>query len=264
MSEKGFFAEIAHEVVPWRGHELHVPVFYRDMMFMSLSFQAPLDRIAATLPSERMKPYRILPSERMKPYRIMPGKSVLTITTYIYRDSDVGAYNEVGISIPVTMDRPTPIFTGSLRRGPSTTMLYVWRMPVTTELARLVGVEFAGYPKFVADIEFCEDPQWLTCSWQSEGQQVLTVRGRKLETNRVGRSRYSPLNVRKGRILRSELVMSGCEVGSSRDPADAQIELGDHKISEELLELGLGRMLSYSYCSHTQAVLTQVFESYAI
>ena len=53
MDADDFFAEIEHTEVSWRQHELHVPVFYQDIRLMSVSILAPIERVAAILPSER-------------------------------------------------------------------------------------------------------------------------------------------------------------------------------------------------------------------
>jgi hypothetical protein len=252
MSTDDFFREIEHPAVPWKQYELHVPVFYQDIMFMSVSLMAPLQRIDA-----------LLPSKRLKPYRITPWHGAISITAYQYRESDLGPYNEVLIGIPVTIDRETPMFTGSLRRMPDAPMTYSHHLPVTTEIARTVGAEFAGYPKFLADIEFTEDNDWLACEFKSDGQNVLTLSGRKLATKRFPRYRVHPITFRRGYILRSELVLSDREMGASRSGKDVRLELGDHRIAEELKELRLGRVLGFGYCPQAQGVLTPVFESFA-
>jgi len=252
MSTDDFYQEIEHTPVPWRQHKLHVPVFYPDIMLMTVSMLAPAERIRA-----------LLPSQRLKPYRITPWHSTMSITTYQYRQSDIGPYNEVAISVPVTLDEETPLFTGSLRRMPRMLMSYTHHLPVTTEIAREVGAEFAGYPKFVADIEFTEEDNWLTCELRADGQKVLKLSGRKLELKQAPRFRMSPLTFRRGYILRSEFVLSEREMGTSKSAADVKLELGEHQIAEELIELNLGKVVSYSYFPQAQGILTPVFESYA-
>jgi len=252
VSANDFFQEIAHEPVPWREYELHVPVFYPNIRLMTVSILAPLESIR-----------NLLPSPRLKPYRITPWHSTLSITAYQYRESDLGPYNELSIGIPVTLDEVTPLFTGVFRKLPKVPMQYTHHLPVTTEIARVVGAEFAGYPKFVADIEFSDEGNWLTCELKAEGQKVLDLSGRKLALEQVPRVRVSPLNYRRGYILRSEFVISEREMGTSRRGEDVKLELGEHRIAEELRALNLGRVLSYSYCPQAQGILTPVFESYA-
>ena len=252
MSTNGFFQEIEHTAVPWRQYQLHVPVFYQDIRFMSMSILAPVERIRA-----------ILPSERMKPYRVTPWHGAISVTVYEHRESDMGPYNEVSIGAPITIDEKTPIFVGSLRRMPKVPLVYSQHLPVTTEIAREVGAEFAGYPKFIADIEFVEEGDWLTCKLEVDGQNVLTLSGRKLELKRVPRYRINPVTYRRGYILRSEFVVSERDMGSSKSGKDVKIELGGHRIAEEMRELKMGRVLEYGYCPHTQGILTPVFESFA-
>ena len=173
MSPNDFFHEVAHTAVPWKEYKLHVPVFYQDFRFMSVMLAAPTSRIKA-----------LLPSERLKPYRITPKSSVINITAYEYRESDIGPYNEVLLGIPVTIDEQTPLFTGSLRKAPKPALTYIHHLPVTTEIARAVGVEFAGYPKFIADIKFTEDDKWWICDLNHDNQKIFRFKGRKLPAAR--------------------------------------------------------------------------------
>jgi hypothetical protein len=252
MSTNDFYREIEHTPVPWRQYELHVPVFYPKIMLMTVSILTPLERIRS-----------LLPSARFKPYRITPWHSTLSITAFQYRESDIGSYNEVSIAVPVTLDEETPLFTGVFRKLPKVLMSYTHHLPVTTEIAREVGVEFSGYPKFIADIKFSEEDSLLSCELKAEDQMVLKLNGRKLALEKVPRLRLNPLNYRRGYILRSEFVISEREMGTSKSRKDVKLELGEHQIAEELRALNLGKVLSYSYCPQAQGILTPVFESYA-
>ena len=252
MSANDFYQEIEHPAVPWRKYQLHVPVFYPEILFMSVSILVPLKRIRT-----------MLPSARLKPYRITPWQSTLTITAYQYQESDLGSYNELSIGVPVTIDEETPVLTGVLWRMPKVPKLYVLHLPVTTEIAREVGAEFAGYPKFIADISFRDEGNWLVCELEADGQALLNLRGRKLAVEACPRLRIHPLTFRREYLLRSEFVISERLMGMSKRGADVQLELGDHQIADELRTLNPGKVVSYSYCPHAQGILTPVFESYA-
>jgi hypothetical protein len=253
MSASDFFQEIEHTPVLWREYQLHVPLFYQDFRFMSVSLLAPIKGLL-----------NILPSKRLKPYRITPWHGVLSITAYEYRESDIKAYNEVSIGVPVTIDEETPLFTGTLRKMPKSPMSYSHHLPVTTEIAREVGAEFAGYPKFVAEIEFTEDDNWLTCQLNAEGQSILAFSGRKISLRKFPRIRVSPITYRRGYILRSEFVISERDMGNSTSKDDVRIDLGDHRIATELKELKPAQVLGYGYCPHAQGILTPVIESFVV
>jgi hypothetical protein len=157
-----------------------------------------------------------------------------------FRDSDIEPYNEVAVGIPFTMDKATPPFTGILRKSPEEPNLYIHHLPVTTEIARDAGVDFAGYPKFVATIEFERSEDWITCPLTEGEQSILTLSGRQLDTHRAPRSRMNFFSIQGGRLLRSIGVSSERMLGTSKDRSDVRLELGDHPISRELKELGLG------------------------
>jgi hypothetical protein len=252
MSTPDFYREIEHTAVQWRQYELHFPLFYQDICFLSVSIMAPIEKVRA-----------LLPSNRMKPYRITPWHSTISITAYQYRESDIGPYNEVSIGIPLTIDEATPLFVGSLRKMPKTLAVYTHHLPVTTEIAREVGAEFAGYPKFVADIEIQEDGNWITCELKADQGHILTLSGRKLDLVTTPRLRLSPITYRRGYFLRSELVIDKREMGSSKNGEGVKLELGTHPIADELRDLNLGRVLGYQYCPQAQGILTPVFESFA-
>ena len=231
MSTKDFYQEIEHTPIQWREYLLHVPLFFTDFMLISASFLAPLERLKA-----------ILPSSRLKPYRITPWHGIISITAYQYLECDIGPYNEVGIGVPVTIDEPTPLFTGILRKTQSNPMIYSHCLPVTTQVALDVGVEFAGYPKFIADITFSKEADWITCNLIEDGKNIINFSGRQLDMETARRVTINPITLRNG--------------------DDVKMELGDHRISDELRSLNLGRLSSYLYCPHVQGILTPVLESY--
>lgn len=252
MADPNFFQEVEHTPVPWRDYQLYNPLFYRDIRFISISILAPLENIRL-----------ILPSKRLKPYRITHRLGIISITGYQYRDCDIDPYNEVSIGMPVTIDKQTPLFTGTLRKMPEKLLSYSHQLPVTTEIAREVGAEFAGYPKFIADITFVEEDDWLKCSLAADNQTILTLSGKILPLKRLPRFRVNPITYRNGYILRSEFVVSERECGRSNRQEDVRLELGEGQIADELRKLDLGKIIGYRYCPHAQAILTPVIESLA-
>jgi hypothetical protein len=253
MQNLEFFSEIPQAKVQWGNSQVDVPVFYRDTSNIVLFILAPLSIVR-----------RILPSGRMHPYRVTPWHSIVSIAAYEYKDSDIGPYNEVSIGIPFILDRVSPIFTGLLWKPPEVPMVYVCHLPVTTEVARLAGIEFANFPKFLAEITFHSENEWLICEVRADGRSILTLTGRKIRLSPSPRQRSYPITMSKGSLLRLELVRSECEMGTSRLGSDAKLELGNHQIAEELRDWHLGKVMAYQYCPACQAILAPVCESYAI
>jgi hypothetical protein len=252
MRDSDFYAQIEHIELAWGERSIFVPIFYYDNMTFSAMFSAPYDALL-----------KLMPSSRMFPLRIMPGQGGLGLSAMEFRDSDIGPYNEFAVSIPFTMDKPSPSLTGVLRKAPPEPWVYIHRLPVTTQIALDAGVEFANYPKFLAEIEFEEAGDWITCNLAEEGRHILTFSVRKPELEDVGRSRSHYFTVREGRLLRSEGVSSRCQAGASKDVSSVRLELGDHPMAQELAEIGMGRLLSYQYTPQYQSILTPVLESFA-
>jgi hypothetical protein len=250
MLSDDFFQEIEHIDVPWKGQTIKCPVFFQDSMSLNATFAAPTKRVQA-----------LFPSTRMYPYRITPSNSPVILSTNMFRHSDLGPYNEVNIIIPFILDKPSPVFIGTLRKGPAIPNLYFHRMVVTTKIARDVGVEFSAFPKIVGEIEFEEDGEWLTCRMSDNGTHILTLSARKPPTSPVGRSSTFLFNHRNGYLLRSAFVTSEREIGVSRDPQDVRLELGDHPMADVLKDLPLGKMLGLQYSPTHRSVQTPTYES---
>jgi hypothetical protein len=181
-----------------------------------------------------------------------------------FKDCDLGPYNEVSISVPFTLDRASPMFTGLVRKGPAEPKVYIHQLPVTTEIALDAGVEFAGYPKFLANIRFKREANWVTCRLAEGEQHILTLAGREMEVQDAPRSRMHVFTVRKGRMLRSELISSERGIAVSRSSSNVRLELGDHPVARELEGLEIGRMLAYQYTPEYQTILTPVIESFSV
>ena len=122
MAEE-FFKEIEHVEMTWGERSIWVPIFYRDNMSIGALFAAPQEKLRA-----------LLPSKRMHPIRNSPGNGVLSVLGMEFRDSDLAPYNEFSISIPFTLDKPTPVFTGTLRKEPKEPYLCI---TCRTPLARV-------------------------------------------------------------------------------------------------------------------------------
>ena len=69
--------------------------------------------------------------------------------------------------------------------------------------------------------------------------------------------------VLNGAVKRSEIIRNKRKSGVSKQADDIQIRFGNHPIAQELKQLGLGRLLAYSYAPEYQVILTPVIESFA-
>ena len=100
--------------------------------------------LIATFAIERARACGVLNPVGLQPAGDGADAAVL-LGCFEYRDTDLGPYNEVGLSIPaIASGNPEPA-------------LYVLHLPVTTAETDRIGRALWGYPKFVAGIDIRGD-----------------------------------------------------------------------------------------------------------
>lgn len=250
MRDLSFFRGVPQLEVREGGHALRVPAFYYDVTHFSVGFLAPLEKLR-----------ELLPSAEICPLRATPRHGLLHIGVFEYRDSDAGPYNEVSISVAALPDVSAPVGTGLLkavREGPTA---YIWQLPVTTEIARYLGVEFYGFPKFLAQIEIQARDGWGHCRLSEKDETIFDLRLELPEAAGYTRYHYHTLSLRGGRLVRAEVSMYG-KRGSSRMRNQVRLACGEHPLGRQLDGLGLGRVLEVTHAPLMQSILTSPVESF--
>ncbi|MGE5140042.1 MAG: acetoacetate decarboxylase family protein [Rudaea sp.] len=248
-----FFRGILQATVPVGKYMMCMPLFYYDFTALLVTFVTPLERIRP-----------LLPSPVMHALRLTPWHGVTVFAAFEYRDTDIGPYNELSIAFPITLHKPAPVLTGLLKPMSEGMTTYIRHLPVTTEIARDLGIEHAGYPKFLADIRFDRHEDWIDCRVAEGGSHILTLSARKGSLQAADRMRFHAVNVHYDRILYGMATANVQRVSLSRNPSDVRLELGNHSIAQELGRLGLGRMIDCRYCPEGQLILNSVLESYEL
>ena len=125
----------------------------------------------------------------------------------------------------------------------------MWHLPVTTEIARVGGVEFFGYPKFIADIEFSRSGDNLRCDLSEQGTRILSMEGKMLPTEPGKRLRYITYSLNNGIPLVTNVFVNPLQFAQSRDSDAARLEIGsDHPIAKKLQE---STSLTFPPCTTT-------------
>jgi len=135
--------------------EVQLPIYFLDTSSLIAIFRANAEGVA-----------KLLEGTGLSSALSLAGKPLVFISFYEYRESTVGAYNEVGIAIPVIPEgvkRPKNGFRDLLRSTDESLIgWHIVNLPVTTELANAAGKEIWGYPKFVTQIPFKLDKSSFT------------------------------------------------------------------------------------------------------
>lgn len=223
-----------------------LPVFYYDNTAMTAIYTASTAMVR-----------RLLPRHDMHPVEVKRGRALVAFTAFEYRDSDIDPYNEFSISFPITFQKKNiPGLTVLSMMARRYFTAYVWQLPVTTERARIGGVEMYGYPKFLADIVFSDEGSMLSCALSEKGENILTLKGKKLKTSQEKVNRFKTFSIKEGVPLAANVYMNPLEFGKSISKKAAQLTLGDHDIAKQLRSLDLSeKPLFFQYMPMMEAIL---------
>jgi len=244
-------AELFKGVKQWEveqaGLKLKLPVFYHDNSSLTGLFTASTRKVR-----------KLLPHPDMNPIEMSPGRCLVAFTAFEYRNTDIDPYNEFSIAFLITFRRPQiPGVTalGQMARHHFT--VHVWQLPVTTEAARILGIELYGYPKFLADITFDKGQEWIECRLSERGEEILTLKGKVLPTARGEIMRYVTYSIIDQIPVAANVVTDPLEYAQSRNGQVATLHLGtNHPVSRTLREIDLSpRPVLYQFSPATQAIL---------
>ncbi len=137
-----FFRRFPKQKVASRVGPVWAPNFYYRSSSVQLLMTAPADRLAAALPAP------------LEPLRPLPGKGLVALTFFSYAVCDNDPYDEVSIAVVVRRPGAKGSHVGQLlgdirRRN---FFAHVLALPVTTEIARVRGVQGYQLPKWLTPI----------------------------------------------------------------------------------------------------------------
>ncbi len=242
-----FFKGVVQWEFGWKQAIGKLPVFYQDNTSFTAIFTAPTANVL-----------KLLPHKAMKPIEVYPGKCLAAFTAFEYRQSDIDPYNEFSISFPVSFGcMPIPGLTIGLQMLRRSYTAYVWKLPVTTEIARAGGVDLYGYPKFIADIVFKRSPDKIECELSENGKKILTLGGKVLPTSKGAHIRYRTYSMFGEIPLVANVVVNPIEYAQSMNGGAAWLDLGaEHPIAVTLKGLGLSaKPMMYQYSPLNEAIL---------
>lgn len=250
MRGSPFFDGVAQSDAEIAGQAVKLPVFYYDTSAMIALFPARVRELRT-----------LMPDARFVPALLAPGLGAVAIGCLEHRDTDIGPYNELAISIPLNQPWFRPNLPGralweASRRGQMHSLML--HLPVTTEVALRGGIDYFNFPKFLAGIEFDEDGGRRRCRLAEGKEQILAFSGDRLPTG--GRAQqvqhFFHLWMDK-QPQQAEFKVDELELGRSMRLGAASVELGaQHPIARELERLLVSRRsLQYEYVPKLEAIL---------
>ena len=162
--KSAFLDDIKLDTVQTSTGPCEMPVLYRSAKFLLLLYRVDIDRAGRLLGAGPLEPFVIF------------GKVLVLLGLFEYRDSGLGAYNEVSLGVLIKRRGTSPSPLGFLRnmRGQEEAGIYIINLPVTTERAYAGGIEIWGLPKYVTGIEVSFRPDKVAGSLQNELELTST------------------------------------------------------------------------------------------
>jgi hypothetical protein len=233
MRDDIFFENTPRETFQVEGQSVEFPVFYYDYRFVTC---------VVTAKSDRLK--KLLPHPEFKIAELWPGTGLLSLTAFEYKETDIGPYNEVAISIPIHFPHadfvPAKSAIAMMRKNKFST--YIHQLPVTTEIARKGGVYFYSFPKFLADITFDDGGDKTVVVLKEKNELILKISANKIRLKKSIDFEYHTFSIKDNLILHTLIEGRAPKFGQITMGKFADLELGSHPVSVELKELGVGRV----------------------
>lgn len=254
--EEDFFEGLEKTEVRITGGSVELPILYRESTCVTGVFTVPAAAVR-----------ELLPTPDLVPLPVWPGRSLLGFSAFSYRDTSIGPYNEFAIGIPVRYkpshnDWPMP----ALRMAATLSFdIFIWKLPVTSEVALNAGIDIWGYPKFLADIDFEDKIDAVSCRVVAEGKHILTFSVRKMDAKMKTYLDLNSYTVKDGNILWTPVRGISTGLGRSFKPGTTHLELGDHPLAAQIGDLGISKRSATSlYIPNLQTILPAAEKTYPL
>src|SRR6516225_5978677 len=167
------------------GTECPLPIRYFDVQCLVATFPVDLHRAAALLEDTGL----LAVSQE-------DGKAVALLYCIEYRITDIGPYNEVGLTV--------------MARAPGDPIPanYVVNLPVTTAVASRAGRESWGYDKFLAAIDVKSDGKKFSTTLRDTENEVICA----LEGNRGASVPSPPADILTFTLLQGRVIKTVIQV----------------------------------------------------
>jgi hypothetical protein len=191
---------------------------------------------------------RLLPSDRFAVVESAPGRCQIVLAVIDYRDNDLGAYHEVGVTLFVAPRGSGDGGDGGEGDGDGEddgggdggeSGTFITRLPVDQEFTCAAGRAIWGFPKTVEDIGFAYADDHVTVDLRMGGEPAL-----RLTLPRGGDETMAPMAMTTYSLIdgvphATAFTQGGTGAQVLVGGDGVSLELGTHPVAGELVGLGL-------------------------
>ena len=217
------------------GTECPLPIRYFDVQCLVATFLTDLDRAAG-----------LLKSTGLQAVSQEDGKAVVLLYCIEYRITDIGPYNEVGLTVLAAAP------------GDPIPANYVVNLPVTTAVASRAGREIWGYNKFVAAIDVKSDGKnFSTILRDTDAEMIGSLEGRRGASVPTPPTDVLTFTLHQGRLIKTVIRVLTPSSSSSGENFVFKIGTSSHPMTSNLRTVALdgARPVLVHYTDPFQALL---------
>ena len=217
------------------GTECPLPIRYFDVQCLVATFLTDLDRAA-----------ELLRDTGLQAVSQEDGKAVVLLYCIEYRNTDIGPYNEVGLTVLATAP------------GDPIPANYVVNLPVTTAVASRIGQEIWGYNKFVAAIDVKSDGKsFSTILRDADAEMIGSLEGRRGASVPTPPTDILTFTLHQGRLIKTVIRVLTPSRSSSGENFVFKIGTSSHPMTSNLRTVALdgARPVLVHYADPFQALL---------
>ena len=217
------------------GVECCLPIRYFDVQCLVATFLAAPDRASELLEGAGLQP--VLQED---------GRAVVDLYCIEYRKTDIGPYNEVGL----TLRAKAP--------GDPIAANYVVDLPVTTTAADRAGREIWGYNKFVADIGISSEGKTFSTILRDSDHEIIgALEGERSVSAPAPATDILTFSLDRGRLIKTVIRVLTPSLASSGGSFVFKIGTSRHPMTSNLRALLLddARPILIHYADPFQALL---------
>ena len=225
----------ARPAVNVHGRVMRPPFFYhRADAFQSIHL-ASFDAVQGILPSADLHPIRWFDG------RALVGIGVFRYEHVSYEDAEgttklLAPYGEISVVALVSRTKPRLRGLGMLQAALVGGGTFILDLPVTTKQARDGGRSIYGMPKFVADMDFSEEPGRRKVVLSEENAHILTVEVRVGGPVMADHAPLMTYSVKDGKLIETRSRFLGHRQ-TGMGASSGSLALGEHPVSDRLRAL---------------------------
>jgi len=232
MSKKAFFEGTRPgNNVTYGSTNFDLPILYLRDDFFGLYFSI-----------DKKKAKAIMPSKNLNPITLPNGRAVIAIMAYNYIDTSIGHYGEIAAVIPVLHNKKHLPFMGFMplvKQGAHPHFgAMVQHLPVTLPGAYEAGRGEWGYTKFVTDMHFDTNPEYLEVNMSEEKEHILDMHVKKRGIHMKDGKAITTFSVKDKNLIKTVIPQQGVQRISPRTKG-SYINLGNHPMAKSIVDLDI-------------------------